>query len=171
VPRLARRRTRRSREMKKASRLKTAGLSGGAPDCLVSQRRPQPTVICAINGQHMAKPMVGWSHRTIRCAPDSVRCANEPGGPMVGCALYGRKWSTGQVLFMSGGAPDCPIHHSTEGKICLPSWSPTAPSCLGAIKGTPMRMEQKTKHCLSILRHLDSASMHLDCCVSDLSSA
>jgi hypothetical protein len=44
---------------------------------------------------------------------------------------------------MSGGAPDCPVHHSTQGKICLLSWSPTVPSCLGAIKGTPRCMEQK----------------------------
>jgi hypothetical protein len=38
---------------------------------------------------------------------------------------------------------DCPVRHSTEGKIGLPSWPPTAPSCLGAIKGTPRRMEEK----------------------------
>jgi hypothetical protein len=62
------------------------------------------------------------------------------------------------------------MHHSTEGKIGLPSWPPTAPSCLGAIKGTPRRMEHKTKHSLSILRHPDSASTHLIDCVSDLSS-
>jgi hypothetical protein len=31
-------------------------------------------------------------------------------------------------------------------------------------------MEQNTKHSLSILRHPDSAPMHLLCCVSDLSS-
>jgi hypothetical protein len=71
---------------------------------------------------------------------------------------------------MSGGASDCPVHHSTEDKICLPSWSSTAPTCLGAINGTPRRMEQNTKHSLSILRLLDSTSTHLDCCVSDLSS-
>jgi hypothetical protein len=71
---------------------------------------------------------------------------------------------------MSGGAPDCLVRHPTEGKNCLPIWSPTTPSCLGAIKGTPIRMEQYTKHSLNILRHLDSASTHLDRCVSDLSS-
>jgi hypothetical protein len=63
-----------------------------------------------------------------------------------------------------------PVHHSTQGKIFLPNWSPTAPSCLGAIKGTPMRMEENIKHSLSILRHPDSASTHLIRCVSDLSS-
>jgi hypothetical protein len=46
---------------------------------------------------------------------------------------------------LSGGAPDCPVRHSTEGKDGLPSWPPTAPSCLGAIKGTPRRMEEITQ--------------------------
>jgi hypothetical protein len=71
---------------------------------------------------------------------------------------------------MSGGAPDCPVRHSTEGRNCLPSWSPTAPSCLGAIKGTPRRMEELPKHSLSILRLQDSNSTHSILCVSDLSS-
>jgi hypothetical protein len=71
-------------------------------------------------------------------------------------------------------APDmnssCPVvHHSTEGKIGLPSWFSTAPSCLGAIKGTPRRMEEYTKHSLSILKHSDSAPAHSLHCVSDLS--
>jgi hypothetical protein len=65
---------------------------------------------------------------------------------------------------------DCLVHHSTEGKIGLPSWPPTAPSCLRVIKGTPRRMEQYTKHSLSILRHPDSVPTQLICCVSDLSS-
>jgi hypothetical protein len=121
VPRLARWRTGCSREMKKAPRLKFTTLYGGAPDCSVSQRRLRPTIIFAINERHVAKPTVGWSHRTVRRAPNSVRCANGPEGPTFGCARYGRKSSTGQVLFMSGGASDCPMHHSTEGKICLPS--------------------------------------------------
>jgi hypothetical protein len=42
------------------------------------------------------------------------------------------------------------VHHLTEGKFGLPSWPPTAPSWLGAIKGTPRRMEESpqafTKH-------------------------
>jgi hypothetical protein len=71
---------------------------------------------------------------------------------------------------LSGGAPDCPVCHSTEGKDSLPCWSSTAPSCLGAIKGTPKRMEESPKHSLSILRHPDSAPAHLLCCFRDLSS-
>jgi hypothetical protein len=60
--------------------------------------------------------------------------------------------------------------HSTEGKDSLPCWSSTTPSYLGAIKGTPRRMEESPKHSLSILRHPDSAPAHSLCCVRDLSS-
>jgi hypothetical protein len=65
---------------------------------------------------------------------------------------------------------DCPVHHPTEGKFGLPSWPPTAPSCLGAIKGTPRRMEENTKLTRDILRLPDSDSTQLILCVSDLSS-
>jgi hypothetical protein len=73
---------------------------------------------------------------------------------------------------------DCPVvhrtvrctTHPTEGKFGLPCWPPTAHSCLGAIKGTPRRMEELHKHSLSILRHPDSIPAHLFCCVRDLSS-
>jgi hypothetical protein len=44
----------------------------------------------------------------------------------------------------------CPVHQSTEGKNCLPGLLSTAPSCLGAIKGTPRRMKENTKHSLII---------------------
>jgi hypothetical protein len=47
---------------------------------------------------------------------------------------------------------DCPMRHSTEGKDGLPCWPPTAPSCLGAIKGTPRRMEEIPKLTKNILR-------------------
>jgi hypothetical protein len=100
---------------------------------------------------------VGWAHRTVRCALDSVRCANQPRGATIGCARYGRRSRIGHEQWLSGGAPDYPVHHSTEGRNFLPSWSPTAPSCLGAIKETPRRMEEKTKLTRNILRHLDSA--------------
>jgi hypothetical protein len=62
------------------------------------------------------------------------------------------------------------VYHPTEGKIGLPSWSSTAPSYLGAIKGTPRRMEEKTEYSLSILKHPDFAPAHSLHCVSDLSS-
>jgi hypothetical protein len=71
---------------------------------------------------------------------------------------------------MSGGAPDYPVRHPTEGKNCLPRMPPTAPSCLGAIKGTPRRMEEIPKHTLSILNLPHSVSAHLIDFLSDLSS-
>jgi hypothetical protein len=69
------------------------------------------------------------------------------------------RWCTG----LSGAPPD----RRQE----LPSnWISNGPSCLGAIKGTPRRMEQNTKHSLNNLRHLDSAATHLDHCIRDLST-
>jgi hypothetical protein len=66
---------------------------------------------------------------------------------------------------------DCPVvHHPTEGKFGLPSRPPTAPSCLGAIKGTLGRMEESPKYSLSILRLQDSNFTHSILCDSDLSS-
>jgi hypothetical protein len=68
---------------------------------------------------------------------------------------------------MSGGAPDCPVRQATEGKNCLPGMHSTAPSCLGAIKGTPRRMEEYTKHSLSIPKHQDFDSAYLILCDSN----
>ena len=58
----------------------------------------------------------------------------------------------------------------TEGKDGLPDLFSTAPSCLGAIKGTPRRMEEDTKHTLSILNHSHSVFVHSIDILSDLSS-
>jgi hypothetical protein len=71
---------------------------------------------------------------------------------------------------VSSGAPDYPVRQSTEGKNCLPGMLSTAPSCLGAIKGTPRRMEENTKHPLSIVDHSHSILAHLFDILSDLSS-
>jgi hypothetical protein len=70
-------------------------------------------------------------------APDSVRCA-----------------------------PDCSVRQSTEGKISLPGLLSTAPSRLGAIKGTPRRMEEEPKHSYNIPKHQDIDSAHLVHCDS-----
>jgi hypothetical protein len=100
---------------------------------------------------------VGWAHRTIRCAPtdpdDQRSDAPEKEGDRA-----------------SDSYSDCPVHHPTEGKFGLPSWPPTAPSCLGAIKGTPRRMDELPKHSLSILKHPDFALTHSLHYVSDLGS-
>jgi hypothetical protein len=65
---------------------------------------------------------------------------------------------------VSGGAPDYPVRQATEGKNCLPGMLSTAPSCLGAIKGTPRRMEETTKYSLSIPKHQDFNSTHSILC-------
>jgi hypothetical protein len=64
----------------------------------------------------------------------------------------------------------CSVHQSTEGKNCLPELLSTAPSCLGAIKGTPRCMKEYTKHSLSILDHSHSDFAHSFNILSDLSS-
>jgi hypothetical protein len=125
----------------------------------VSQRSPGPTVGRAIRARHVAEPTVGRGHRTVRCAPDSVRCANGSKAPTVGFAKEGKK-----------SAPDCPVRQATEGKNCLLEMLSTAPSCLGAIKGTPRRMEEYTKHSLSIVDHSHFILAHLFDILSDLSS-
>jgi hypothetical protein len=128
-----------------------------APDCPVSQRTAGPTVGCAICARHVAEPTNGRGHRTVRCTPDSVRCANGSQAPTVGSATEGKKSAPDNVRC----APDCPVHQTTEGKNCLPRLLSTAPSCLGAIKGTPRRMEEHTKHSLSTLDHSHSILAHL----------
>jgi hypothetical protein len=121
-----------------------------SPDCPVSQWSPASTVDREICGRRVAASTVDRRHRT-------VRCAKGPEAATVGYAKFGRRSCTEQLQWLSGGAPDCSVHHPTEGKFGHPSWPPTAPSCLGAIKGTPRRMEESPKHSLSILRHPDSA--------------
>jgi hypothetical protein len=87
-----------------------------------------------------------------------------------------RQWSAApeqernlhRIVF--GGAPDCPVHQSTEGKNCFPGLLSTVPSCLGTIKGTPRRMKEKTKHTLSILDDSHFVFAHSFDILSDLSS-
>jgi hypothetical protein len=112
------------------------------------------TVGRQIRGRHMA-------HANGRLgAPDSVRCANQPEDPTVGYAGNGRRSAPDMLQWLSDGAPDCLVRHPTEGKNCLPCWVPTAPSCLGAIKRTPRRMEELPKHSLIIPKHQDFIPAH-----------
>jgi hypothetical protein len=122
----------------------------------VSQQSVGPTVGRVICARRVAEPTVRRGHRTVRCAPDSVRCANGSESPTVGFAKEEKK-----------SAPDCPVRQATEGKNCLPGMLSTAPSCLGDIKGTPRRMEDDTKHSLSIPKHQDSNSAYLILCDSN----
>jgi hypothetical protein len=90
---------------------------------------------------------------------------------MIGCAKLGKQSALDSEQCLSGGTPDCPVRHPTEGKNCLPGLLSTAPSFLRAIKGTPRRMEEKTKHSLIISKHQDFILAHLILCDSDLSSS
>jgi hypothetical protein len=155
---------------KAALEKRAAAYGYNSPDCPVSQRSPAQRSATQSAGDAWPAPTVGRGHRTVRCAPDSVRCAIGPEAATVDCALFGRQSRTGQLQWLSSGAPDCSVHHTTEGKISLPRLSSTAPSCLGAIKGTPRRMEETSKHSLSILGRPDSVPAHLFRCVRDLSS-
>jgi hypothetical protein len=75
-------------------------------------------------------------HRTVSGAPTGPELQQSSVPDLEGNRALDR------LLLLLGGAPDCPVRHSTEGKDGLPSLSPTAPSCLGAINGTPRRMEE-----------------------------
>jgi hypothetical protein len=130
------------------------------------------------------------NHRTVRARRRAVRCSSQamatchvdkhqrsngaPDGPVPHTGWSGapqkRKSANQGILCrvlcmycsLSGAPTDSPVHRRTEGKNCLPNGALTATSCLGAIKGTPGRIEQYTKPPLNILRHLDSANTHSD---------
>jgi hypothetical protein len=159
----------------------------GAPGWPLSGIRRRRTAIIhrtvwwctGLSGEPMAaRATVGRAIRARRVAPangrsgapDSVWCVNGYNSATVGCAILGRRSALDNEQWMSSGAPDCLVRHPTEGKNCLPRMPPTAPSCLGAIKGTPRHMEELSKHTLSILSLLHSVSAHLIDFLSDLSS-
>jgi hypothetical protein len=118
----------------------------------------------AIRGRRVATPTVSWVHRTVSGAPSGPKEQRSTLPELEG------NLAPDKLQWQSGGAPDCPVRQSTEGKDSLPCWPLTAPSCLGAIKGTPRRMEELPKHSINILRLPHSISAHLIDCVSDLSS-
>jgi hypothetical protein len=151
----ARRRTRRSREFTEGAAAKIYRTVRCAPDCLVSQRRPRPTVGSTINGRHVARAN---GHLVAPdCPVCTEQCSVRQGDRRLNDRLrqirkeIGHRTGTVHVRW-------CTI----ESKNCLPNGTPTAPSCLGAIKGTPRHMEHDTKHPLNILRRLDFATTHLD---------
>jgi hypothetical protein len=113
------------------------GLSGGAPDSVRWCRLPRPKrPLSGIRRRRTAK-----IHQTVRCAPDcpvSQRSARANGRPRI--LRVTRGLANGRKE-----APDCPVRPTTEGKIGLLDLLSTASSCLGAIKGTPRRMEETPK--------------------------
>jgi hypothetical protein len=82
------------------------GLSGGAPDCPVSQRSTAQRSVAKSAGDAWPAPTVGRVHRTVRCAPDSVQCANRRRGATVVCAKLGRRSAPDMLTGLSGAPPD-----------------------------------------------------------------
>jgi hypothetical protein len=177
-------------------RIKIIGPSGGAPDCPVShprrtcrsrekdQRRTakihrtirwctglsgEPTVASANGRPRNLRAMRGSSNGR-QGASDCPVCTGQCPVRQRARSCNGRLCPIWKEIAHRTCYSSCPVRHSTEGKDGLPSLSSTAPSCLGAIKGTPRHMEEIPKHSLSILRLPHSASAHLIDCVSDLSS-
>jgi hypothetical protein len=159
----------------------STGLSGGGSARLVRAKWP-------LSGIHRRRTTI--IHRTVRCAPDcpvSQRSAArsawdtwpsqrlEGGTGLSGVhqtcpvrqrlQVCQRSVSPCKVRNQAPDsvrcAPDCPVRQTTEGKNCLPRLLSTAPSCLGAIKETPRRMEENTKHPLSIVDHSHIILAHL----------
>jgi hypothetical protein len=122
-----------------------------APNCPVSQRTAGPTVSRAICTGHVAEPTTRRRHRTVRCANGS-KAANG--------RLRHRRKEIGHRT-VSGVHRTVRCARRQKPRIAFLDCSQTAPSCLGAIKGTPRRMEEKTKHSLSTLDHSHSIPAHL----------
>jgi hypothetical protein len=92
-------------------------VSGGAPDCPVSQRS------------------------AAQSARDAWPSQRSDGGTGLSGAPTAPRLQRSTAPFLEGNrAPDCPVRHPTEGKICLPGLLPTAPRPLVPIKGSPRRL-------------------------------
>ena len=167
------------------------GLSGGAPDSVRCAR------LVAVNWllSGLQRRCTTINHRTVRwCTglsgePTVGRANGRPRNPRVTRGKSQRSEGAPDCLVCTGQYPvhqrlgicngrlrqirkeihtgQCPVRQATEGKISLPGMFSTAPSCLGAIKGTPRRMEEYTKHSLSIPKHQDLDSAHLILCDSN----
>jgi hypothetical protein len=131
----------------------------------VSQRSPEPTVGRA-NGRPRNPRVTRGRANGLMGAPDSVRCANGSKSSTVGCARIGKQSAPDSVRWCTG-LSDAPSDRRQDS---LPRLLSTAPSCLGAIKETFRRMEEDTKHTLSILNHSHSIFAHSIDILSDLSS-
>jgi hypothetical protein len=89
-----------------------------APDCPVSQWSAGPTVGRVIRARRVAEPTVRSGHRTVWCAPDSVRCANGSESSTVGFAKEGKKSAPDSVRWCTG-LSHAPGNRRQE----LPSWN------------------------------------------------
>jgi hypothetical protein len=156
------RRSRRSREKFNGVRLKFNGLSGGAPDCSVSHSRRSRRSREKFNGVRLK--FIGLSggaldysviqRSTAQSARDAWARQRSAGGTGLSGVHRTVSGAPTATNLQRSDAPkkegdraldsyrDCPVCHPTEGKICLSRMPPTTPSCLGAIKGSPRRMEE-----------------------------
>jgi hypothetical protein len=107
-----------------------------------------------------------WTSTTVRRSHRTVRCATELSDVPRGSWL---QWSTSPEK-EGNRTVHCPVHPRTKGNYDLPNGVPMAPGCLRAIKGTPRRMEQYTKHPLNILRNRDFEYTRLVHCDRDSST-
>jgi hypothetical protein len=98
VPRLARRRTRRSREKVEGAAAKIHRNVRCAPDYPVSQQRPSQRL--ATRSANNTWPTITWLHRTVSDVPSGPRDQRS-------ASLEKERY---RALFMSGGASDCPVH-------------------------------------------------------------
>jgi hypothetical protein len=103
------------------------------------------TVNRAIRGRRVARA------NGRQGAPDSVRCTNCPRGPTVDTPEK-------EGDRAPDSCSDCPVVHRTvrcttrqKASLAFLDWSPTAPSCLGAIKGTPRHTEESHNLSSSLL--------------------
>jgi hypothetical protein len=123
------------------SRVSSVTYGYKSPDCPVSQQSVGPTVGRVIRARRVAEPTVrrghrlSGVHRTVSDAPTALNLQRSASP----------KKERNPHRTVSGGAPDCPVRQATKGKNCLPRMLSTAPSCLGAIKGTPRRLEEHTQ--------------------------
>jgi hypothetical protein len=114
-------------------------------------------------GDAWPEPTVSWRtglsgvHQTLSGAPRGPRAQRSASPEKEGDRALDK------LLFMSGGAPDCPVRHPTEGKDSFPNEAPTAPRPFGAIKGTPRRLKQNKRAANKCIHHLDQFSLSLSC--------
>jgi hypothetical protein len=138
----------------------------------VSQRSPAQRSAVQSAGDAWPAATVGWAHRLsgVHRTVSGVPTAPRTNGRMHQKSKEIAHRTATVIVRWCTGLSGTPMHHSTEGKFGLPSWSSTASSRLGAIKGTPRHMKESPKHTLSILKHPDSTLAHSLHCVSDLGS-
>jgi hypothetical protein len=125
----------------------------------------KPTVDCA-NGRPRNPRVMRGRANGLMGAPDCPVCNGQ-------CPVRQRLQNFNGRLRPNRKAistGQCPVHHPTEGKDSLLGLLSMAPSCLGAVKGTPRRMEVDTKYNLSIIDHSHSVFAHSIGILSDLSS-